>query len=628
MFEKHFSEELALLATPSRRMDEERPSTNGSGTSGIPADRWLQAYHDRFAGFNTITPNICLADLFADGDTKLLIADMGAQWGKQMQLRVYKGTALLSEHTLVDLPLAIAPFYMNLPGPKTPAIAVASGSSIYVYRNMRPFYKYSLPALKVADAEIEAWSTVLQDGADLNVFRDLLVNVLASGESLSAKSEHFLTTSTIQDAEMFVRQHAESPLRRQTVLTTLSTMKKSMHEEDALTCIVLGTENRDVYILEPDAFTVLTSMTVPAVPVMMDITGLFDVDYRILVACRDGCIYSLKRGQKSAKLCLELHSQAVGLCVRPSLGCVYVGCMDHSLRCYSTQGKGPNKYAQLWIVQLNHAIVAMQSITIKSLGLELVAVCCQDANIYMYKEKEVVDVIDTGDPVTAIRYGRLGREDNALVYVTRSGALTVKILRRNQTFESLGKAVNNSSTNLTAGNKFVIPKKTKLFVDQTMRERENAATMHRVFQQDFQRMKLIAARQYAETIQKAGAIQTITTGPNGKEHSIAEVKLTARVQGLGPEFALIITLSCAKDAFPPPCDLLIVYSYDSSIYRLDRPYCFLPYLAPGIATSVSVRVTCISELPVSDSIKVIVVPYDSTAPSVTALISMPVAQNV
>ncbi|OQR71213.1 Bardet-Biedl syndrome 1 protein-like [Tropilaelaps mercedesae] len=604
-------------------MDEERPLTNGS-TSGLPADRWLQAYYDRFAGFNTITPNICLADLFADGDTKLLIADMGIEWGKQMQLRVYKGTALLSEHTLVDLPLAIVPFYMNLPGPRTPAIAVASGSSIYVYRNMRPFYKYTLPALKVADAEVEAWTGVLQEGADLNVFRDLLVNVLANGESLSAKSEHFLTTSTIQDAEAFVRQHAESPLRRQTVLTTLSTMKKSMHEEDALTCIVLGTENRDIYILEPDAFTVLTSMTVPAVPVMMDITGLFDVDYRILVACRDGCIYSLKRGQKSAKLCLELHSQAVGLCARPSLGCVYVGCMDHSLRCYSTQGKGPNKYAQLWSIQLNHSIVALQSVTIKSLGLELVAVCCQDANIYLYRERDVVDVVETGDPVTAIRYGRFGREDNALVYVTRSGALTVKILRRNQTFEPLGGVVNNAATNLAAGNKFVIPKKTKLFVDQTMREREIAPTMHRVFQQDFQRMKLIAARQYVETMQKAGAIQV----PAGRERSVAEVKLTARVQGLGPEFALIITLSCAEDAFPPPCDLLIAYSYDSSIYRLDRPYRCVPYLAPGVATSVSVRVTCISELLVSDSIKVIVMTHGNTDPLVTALISMPVAQSV
>lgn len=611
--------------------DDDRPTANGASPGALP-DRWLKAFHDRFAGFNTITPNICLADLFADGDTKLLIADMGAEWGKQMQLRVYKGTSLLSEHTLVDLPLAIVPFYMNLPGPKTPAIAVASGSSIYVYRNMRPFYKYTLPALKVADAELEAWASVLQDGADLNVFRDLLVNVLANGESLCAKSEHFLTTSTIQDAEAFVRQHAETPLRRQTVLTTLSTMKKSMHEEDALTCIVLGTENKDIYILEPDAFTVLTSMTVPAVPVMMDITGLFDVDYRILVACRDGCIYSVKRGQKMAKLCIELHSQAVGLCARPTLGCVYVGCMDHSLRCYSTQGKGPNKYAQLWSVQLNRAIVAMQSVTIKSLGLELVAVCCDDANIYLYNERDVVDIIGTGDPVTAIRYGRFGREDNALVYVTRSGALTVKILRRNQTFDPIAATAatpHASSTNLVvAGQKFVVPKKTKLFVEQTMRERENASAMHRQFQLDFQRMRLIAARQYVETIQKAGAIQAAAATDGDDRATLPEVKLTARVQGLGPDFALVITLSCADDVARPPCDLLIAYSYDSSIYKLDRPYRRVPYLAPGLATSVSVRVTCISELAVSDSIKVIVVTFGSSAPLVTALISMPVTQSV
>ncbi|XP_003740934.1 Bardet-Biedl syndrome 1 protein [Galendromus occidentalis] len=606
----------------------EESASRGVSEPVLQADRWLTAYHDRFAGFNTVTPNICSADLFADGDNKLLIADMGAEWGKNMQLRVYKGTSLLSEHTLVDLPLAIAPFYMNLPGPKTPAIAVASGSSIYVYRNMRPFYKYTLPALKVAEAELEAWNMVLQEGSDLNVFRDLLVNVLASGESLSAKSEHFLTTSTMSEAETFVRTYGDSPLRRQTVLTTLSAMKKSMHEEDALTCIVLGTENKDIYILEPDAFTVLTSMVVPSIPVMMDITGLFDVDYRILVACRDGCIYSLKRGQKSAKLCIELHSQAVGICARPSLGCVYVGCMDRSLRCYSTQGKGPNKYAQLWTISLDHAIVAMQSVTIKTLGLELVAVCCQDSKIYFHKEKAVVDIVDTGAPVTAVRFGRFGREDNALVFVTKSGALTVKILRRNQTFDTIGSLESSKSAPaITAGNKFIIPKKTKLFVDQTMRERESASIMHRVFQQDFHRIRLIAARHYLNTMQTTGNTQV--RGFNGADETkIPEVRITARVQGLGPEFALIITLSCSENTFPPLRNLLVAYSYDSSIYRCERAYRCVPYLPPGLPTSVSIRVTCVSELCVSDTLKVIVALKDCSSPIVTALISMPVAQSV
>lgn len=38
-------------------------------------------------------------------------------------------------------------------------------------------------------------------------------------------------------------------------------MKKSMAEEDAVSCLVLGTENQNVYVLEPDAFTILSAVS-------------------------------------------------------------------------------------------------------------------------------------------------------------------------------------------------------------------------------------------------------------------------------------------------------------------------------------------------------------------------------
>ncbi len=33
----------------------------------------------------------------------------------------------------------------------------------------------------------------------------------------------------------------------------------------------------------------------PHVPVFLNAGGLFDVEYRIIAACRDGCLYSYKR---------------------------------------------------------------------------------------------------------------------------------------------------------------------------------------------------------------------------------------------------------------------------------------------------------------------------------------------
>jgi len=77
------------------------------------------------------------------------------------------------------------------------------------------------------------------------------------------------------------------------------------------------------------------------------------------------------------------------------------------------------------------------------------------------------------DVIVAMKFGRFGREDNTLVMVSKKGALTVQILKRTAKFTS--KEFNHSdlSANKSGTGKLIVPKKTKLFVDQTMREREH-----------------------------------------------------------------------------------------------------------------------------------------------------------
>ncbi len=45
-----------------------------------------------------------------------------------------------------------------------------------------------------------------------------------------------------------------------------------------------------------------------------------------------------------------------------------------------------------------------------------------------------------------------------------------------------------------------VPKKTRLYVEQTQREREQASEMHRVFQKDLARMRLATARTYVKVL--------------------------------------------------------------------------------------------------------------------------------
>lgn len=75
-----------------------------------------------------------------------------------MKLKVYRGTGLLSENTLLDLPNGLVSFLMDQHEPRTPAIAVASGPFIYIYKNLRPYFKFTLPTLEVNPLEQDVWN--------------------------------------------------------------------------------------------------------------------------------------------------------------------------------------------------------------------------------------------------------------------------------------------------------------------------------------------------------------------------------------------------------------------------------------------------------------------------------------
>lgn len=76
------------------------------------------------------------------------------------------------------------------------------------------------------------------------------------------------------------------------------------------------------------------------------------------------------------------------------------------------------------------------------------------------------------DVVVAMKFGRFGREDNTLIMTTKKGSLSVKILKRTAKFIPQDFEEERQPSNGNSAGKLIVPKKTKIFVDQTMRERE------------------------------------------------------------------------------------------------------------------------------------------------------------
>lgn len=73
-------------------------------------------------------------------------------------------------------------------------------------------------------------------------------------------------------------------------------------------------------------------------------------------------------------------------------------------------------------------------------------------------------------------FGKLGQEDHVLVLITTAGSLIVKILKRTAEFKVNSDANTLNDTVMPAAGNLMIPKKTKVFVEQTHRERGNASS--------------------------------------------------------------------------------------------------------------------------------------------------------
>ncbi|XP_049615981.1 Bardet-Biedl syndrome 1 protein [Syngnathus scovelli] len=572
--------------------------------------KWLDAHFDPVAGLRTFTSCAALADLSGDGDGRLVVADLGGGGGgvASMKLKVYGGTALSSESVLLDLPCGLAAFFMDLHEPRVPAVAVASGPCVYVYKNLRPYFKFTLPGLDVNALEQDVWQQAREGHIDPPAVKETLESLRKKADvPLSMRSLRFLSLDN-EHLESFVQLHKEQPIKRQTVITCMGTLKKSTADEDGVSCLLIGTESAHLYVLDPEAFVILAKLALPAPPTMMDATGQFDVEFRITAACRNGNVYILRRDSDKAKYCVELSSHPVGL-VRVGKNIV-VGTTDLNLQGFTQKGK------KLWKVLLPAPICTMAGMDLPARGFQGVLVGLANCEVHLYRDKNLVSTIKTPDTVSAICFGRYGREDGTLVVTMKGGGLMVKILKRTAEFRDRDSAPGPPAAQSV---RLDVPKKTKLYVDQTLRERESSTAMHRTFQMDLVRLRLAAAKAYAKALESS--LTPVSSRPG------RSLKMNAVVQGLGPSFKLTLNVQNTA-ACRPVLNLAISFLYDQSLYRMRNPFLKIPLLVPGLVYPVQTLVECTSDKGISDIIKVVVLHEEQSTPLLTAHINMPISEGI
>lgn len=187
---------------------------------------------------------------------------------------------------------------------------------------------------------------------------------------------------------------------------------------------------------------------------------------------------------------VDLGSHAVAMVRQEKM--LWVATMDKNVACYSSRGKRlkgmllSEDIAELCIMALRRSKVNY-----------LLLVALATGEICMYRELTLIHSFKVDRPILAMCYGLYGREENSLIIVHGPGALTIKMWRRTAEIENL---------NFTTGPPpeqdvpLPVPKKTKLYVEQTQREREKAPEIHRAFQRDLCKLRLTTARAYVKTL--------------------------------------------------------------------------------------------------------------------------------
>ncbi|XP_005384452.1 PREDICTED: Bardet-Biedl syndrome 1 protein [Chinchilla lanigera] len=582
-------------------------SDSGRAESNEANSKWLDAHYDPMANIHTFSSCLALADLHGDGEYKLVVGDLGPG-GRNPHLKVLKGPAVLTESPLPALPAAAATFLMEQHEPRTPALALASGPSVYVYKNLRPYFKFTLPQLPANPVEQDLWDQAKEDRIDPLTLKEMLEGIREKAEiPLSVQSLRFLQLE-LSEMEAFVNQNKSKTIKRQTVITTMTTLKKNLADEDAISCLVLGTENKGLLIIDPEAFTVLAEMDIPSVPVFLEASGQFDVEFQLAAACRNGNVYILKRDSKHPKYSIELSAQPVGLVRIHKI--LVVGSTQDSLHGFTHKGK------KLWTVQMPAAILTMNLLEQQSRGLQAVMVALANAEVRIYRDKALLNVIRTPDTVTSLCFGRYGREDNTLIMTTQGGGLIIKILKRTAVFvEGTGEVGPPPAQAM----KLNVPRKTRLYVDQTLREREAGTGMHQTFQTDLYLLRVRAARAYVQALESSLSPMSATAREPLKLHAV--------VQGLGPTFKLTLHLQNTSTA-RPVLGLLVCFLYDEALYALPRAFFKVPLLVPGLSYPLETVVQSLSSKGTSDIIRVLVLREGQSAPLLSAHISMPVSEGL
>ena len=395
----------------------------------------------------------------------------------------------------------------------------------------------------------------------------------------------------------------ELPVMQIPCITCIGIIHKDMEIDTGCSMLIVGTENKFIYVLDQIGSSIMKKVPVPSVPVFINSIGTFVSESRIIVACRESKVVTIKNGLLLSNI-IELETPPSGLVVLDKY--IFVGSYDNKIHCFHLKGR------KLYSLYMQNPICCMTMLKLsRNRVFKGLIVGLANGDIKLYKDKVLLNTINLGDSIQGLCFGTYGKEEGVLAVNLRSGGIVMKKIDKRTNFEGRSEFLGPPPEQEIP---LIIPAKSKLYLEQVDREKESSIQMYRGYLKDSIAIKLRTAKNFVkiENIESSSK----STGCN--------LRLSAYVQGLGPAFSIFLELENIGNDFCS--DIRIGYSYDPTLFKVTSQSAYFPVLIPGLKYRQNISLQSLQGA--SENIRVFLITTKSVLPVISAFINIPPCDEI
>ena len=583
----------------------------------------LDEFSNNVAGLKAFNQCISLGDVLGDKKNRLICIDV------DNNLKVFNGEVIEDENSLNNfLPVSGIVTYFSYDkenSQKYPYLAVASGYHLYIYKYLKGIKKIPIPEQVTNSVEQYIYDLMAMGEIKANQcleklenfsekwnkkkdnFKDIIgeadKKVLENkNEPLSNMTQELLNLQDDKAKLNFLEENCNKIIRTYNYITALSSIYENDSEKDSSSYLIVGSENNHIFIINPSENKIISKGKLPGTPFLIVSDGVYNSEHKILVADRYCYIYILKETKIEKRIVLS-HPIVSMLY---SENRIYIGTISKQYMSLKESGS-----LDFSIVQPN--IITCMEMANRQNGEILILIATKDSELRIYDKKKLCHVLQIGDNIFGMKFGKLGVKEDCLILCTYSGALLAKSFNPDIRAETLKiKKKDSSEKNL----KIEVPKKPPLFRDLVQKEKDSKNEMQKKFITDLMKIKYRAMDTYVKILQKGNIPQNFSEAKN--------MKISASLEGLGPNFKLNINF--INSGKKPIYGAILMLEFNRKIFAFKQESIQLGILMPNIQMSYSMRFRNINENGASGNIKLIIIDRNEVVPLIQTNIKVPVSE--